>query len=474
VFIWEPIIQEQGLVIFFNCAAIYFASYSIFKKQNKSFLFLSGIFFACAYYSRQTGLAPFISLFFFILFFEKFRILKIVKKYYLIILGFFTIASLFFIFYLQYMSITDLFVTNINPFYLLIVSFKHIITNVTLNNSVEQGNFNLGLQDISTTKKLFSATVQYNYVLIISFIVLLMILFLQMIWPKQRNKNEIHKMLFFMFWSLITALFYVYHYFYRGFFPQYIREFQIPLVVTFAFLVFYFVRKSIEDDRILSWIIFTFGVSISLGLLYHFVIKSYPSKIFTVVLCSIFFTLIILFKQFKKSKKIKIPKFEKWLFWGLLMLITGVFIYTFSNCGRFLSIHYQAIWSPKVIDKVVSYINANSDETDGVLAGSPIWAIESSRSIVPPYSHPMIFKEGISAEINQEILNIFRNDPPKIVVVDKYTREVFFDCFHWMEKIVKKYYLLQASYSELEYEIIEVYKLKKEVYNKTIAISISE
>jgi len=466
VFIWEPIIQEQGLVIFFNCAAIYFASFSIFKKQYKPFLFLSGILFACAYYSRQTGLASIIALFLFLLFFEKFKIMKIFRKYHMLALGFLTLPGLFFAFYLQYMSIGDILNTNINPLYLVVVSLKNIITHTASYNPIGQNNFNLALQDSLTTKRLLHATLRYNYVLVVSYLVLLALVFLQIVWIKQRNRNEFHKMLFFVFWPSITALFYGYHYFHRGFFPQYIREFQIPLVMVFGFLVFYLARKSVEDDMILGWIVFMFGVTVGSWLLYCFIITSHPSMIYTVLLSGLFLTLVASFKLSRKHGGIQIPQFEKCLYWSFLVLLTGTFIYTFSLSGRLLSIHYQSLWSPKMINKVVSVIKRNSSESDGVLAGSPIWAIQSGRRIIPAYAHPMTLKLGVSPETNRDILESVLNDPPRIVVVDWFTREIYFDCFPWIKKMVDNSYLLQATYSELDYETIEVYKLNKGVCNK--------
>jgi len=492
--VFSPLVREEPLAILFSIIGFYFfTSLLLNSPQKNKHLFLSGVFIALAYYSRQTNLAMFfaILLFFFLVlvFFE--RNVFIFKAIGVFGAGFFCVSLFFFIIFAGIHDFSTIWDSQINPFQIILKNLKNILISFQIiqPESIEPQTFRFVGQEWNKTVDNFKQTVNINLFLFVGLVLAFFKMIFFIIKRIKKEQFEILGLLLLFSWLFGLTLFYGFHFIQRGYFVQYIREFLPPIIILTSFIlkdkilniaqhikfcrtVFIFVISSV----LVFWIYNLFempmpskvshvilGTIIMIGILVIIKINENRKRtifilsgiVFIFILLTLFppiqnkgvllgFALVILiFSIWLLNSKLWRIRTDTLLNFVFLSFFFGSLIYGSAESGRLIDMSYKCGWSPQALDKVVDHVTKNSSENDKMMSGVLVWSFQSKLNPFPSHGHPDLFSAGIPDYIKQELEDGFTAHSPKFIVDDGY----LFPNYHLIEDQLK--HVLQNNYQLL-------------------------
>jgi hypothetical protein len=109
----------------------------------------------------------------------------------------------------------------------------------------------------------------------------------------------------------------------------------------------------------------------------------------------------------------------------VMTLAAGAAVLSMQRAGRVLSVSYQCVWPPDLLEPVATLIRQQSRPDETVMSGAVVWAFEAGRRPFLLISHPLKFLARHVPQERAEIEAGLATVPPKIVVLDGYTERTF-------------------------------------------------
>jgi hypothetical protein len=517
--LWSVIVHTQPVSVLLSCIGMYCVVFYIKNEKSVTPLILGGAFFSLAYYVRESALAMLLATFFYFLVTYRDNLKKFIKTYGAILAGFFIICVGAFAYYMQFVNLSWIWNSSVNPFYLVVRSLSKIFLSVKANLG-EGDNFRLNDQPWSSTIGEVFATLHFNSFLYIGLLFSILVLG-YLLFIKRSDEKHIKGILSFIYllylWVLSLAIFYFYWLLHRGFYMQYFEELLPPLVILLAFVVVYCLSELRLSDRLLNKTV-TIGLLLAFVFIFHnkflhgirfnstlmglYVLST------VLVLASFWFfpkltlkrrlyasmfylglfvlSLVVLKQTYGKS-----PHFIRMLLYLALLaltyftvftisqarlkrdlreslgfilvsLVVSAFVLSFALSGSRMHLGFASTWSPSVVKEASDYIKLNSNGNADIMSGGVIWEFESGRRPFMNLSHPTAFRPGISAEMVHNIEQHMRETPPQFIVLDGYTEQTYLRHIKSLWTIIDDKYKNRKNLENGSRYPVKIYELTKD------------
>ena len=511
---FSSIAKMENNVIFLGCLGILF--YIHFWEKNKfAFLAMSGVALGLAYYVRQSSLAVLMTVMLTIILVNGKNISKTIKQISIFLVGFFSIACLVLIFYLNYMDLNAFWNSgNLNPFILVLDGFSKIISCFTADPSSQlQQSIGMQGQDMSHYTRYLKDTIKMNLYLVLGLLLFLIYYFKDQLSGNISKENKSIAVYILPIWSMTTFILYGYYFFARGFFPQYATEIFPPLIMCLSYVI---AVKFIPKGKSIMWYLVTIIVFLySVFAFNKFIVKDYPA------LDTYFLTTIslVFIYYFSREKSLTENRKVFWFFASLFLLITtiirlgfvkslilkGVFavsilmllyfilyitvraglirkgkifrnyvamplivstlVFSFSFASFHLGISYDGNWSPRSVKTVERYLKKDSVQGDSLLSGSMIWIINPKIKPFFNITHPAAFRGKVDDSFKKQLENELESNPPNYIVMDGRTEMCYSFVEKFLKALIKERYVKEKEISDVHSANypITIYKLKPSI-----------
>jgi 4-amino-4-deoxy-L-arabinose transferase-like glycosyltransferase len=309
-------------------------------------------------------------------------------------------------------------------------------------------------------------------------------------------------------WISLLAVAYGVQFYTRGFFVDYFREFLPPLVIIFAAWVCNaipaFERKGVLERFIMSALCLSalvfylqaqykdlYGIghhaSLAIALMTVFALAPvFESSARRFAFVSIFLGIVVFivvsrYIPWKAYFSGALPSLSMigvtyGLAWALLRhdvwrvsggygtfvclsLVMATFVVSLSFSATRLDATYTSAWSPKSVEKVASYLKANTSDSDEVISGALIWEVQASRRPFLMISHPLMFEDRISEDQRAAIARNAATHPPRVIILDGYTEMTYVRQVPQIMDLIRARYDLAVTTEPPGY-VVRVYRLR--------------
>lgn len=86
---------------------------------------------------------------------------------------------------------------------------------------------------------------------------------------------------------------------------------------------------------------------------------------------------------------------------------------------------FDGWWSPETVAEVAAHLEETTRPGEEVISGAMIWEFESRRRPFMLISHPLSIRIGVSADRQRQIEDRLRADPPRIIILDGLTEQIY-------------------------------------------------
>jgi len=122
---------------------------------------------------------------------------------------------------------------------------------------------------------------------------------------------------------------------------------------------------------------------------------------------------------------------------------------------------YESTWPPQSVEKIASYVKAQTRDTDEVMSGAVIWEFQASRRSFQMISHPLAFQYGMPEGKKVAIERAAMTRPPKVIVVDSYTEKIYIRQVPRLEELLHARYQFVTDAGPAS-QPVRVYRLAEE------------
>lgn len=508
----SAIVKTEPLTTLLSCLGIYLAILGIaIERKGHLLFFLSGVALSLAFYIRESSLAipVAILLFFMVTYWSRFRLL--LRNYGFIIGGYLSVCLIVFAYYTQFMTVSQILKSPINPLNIIMVSLQNIY-----NSLLPPAEAASNVLELSTsTFESWKLTLSYLHLTLFTHTFLFIgILFSVIILAysifTRREHGDTSKLIFplslLYSWLFGLTIFYLYWTLHRGFFIQYFEEFLPPLTIILAFVIndlftrlrleeslgknitfialalfmVFFSHRTIPDLEVKS-IVYLLATTLGLAFFYFvprlklqrwlyallatgivlvviLKLASVTPYFIRALLYFIFISFVYLVIFLAEGLRLR-SDFKKGLVFIGFSLLLSASVLSFAVSGQKMGVAFDSVWSPKTVELASNYIEMNSNESDEVMSGAVIWELEANRRPFMNETHPLRFIPGMSKEEANKIEEGLANHPPKFIVLDGYTEETYLRHINQLQAIMEDKYELRKVVSGSRYPV-KIYKLK--------------
>jgi hypothetical protein len=449
----------------------------------------------------------------------KWRVWQAVKQFGFFLAGYLAVVALVMGYYSSYLSPKLLLMSGLSPFGLLVLSLGYLTDLIRIpGDSVNDPFFVYSHNRGDSAPGLF---VQYLKVAVYLHSFLLLgalfsaVTFLHQFIHKRQEIGTTHRIapVLVYAWLSFLLLAYGYRFLTQAFFIDYFREFLPPLVIIFAAWVSAWIPSLDEESRVerlilggasLSAILFVaqshykdqfgFGqhssLAIALFALLYFGGK-WESTTRRIVFASVMGALLGLivvgryepFKPYLSGavpsvimiaviyaltwlllEKSTRPSFASYGKFVASSIMFASFVVSVSYSATLLTLKYDSEWSPEVVETVATYIREHTNPQDQVMSGAVIWEFQALRKSFMRISHPLAFAHGIPEEERSTIKEAFELSPPKVIILDRYTQEIYMENLPWLGGVLQsRYQFVVEAGPEVRPAPVKIYQLKEGV-----------
>jgi len=229
---YAAVVQTQPLVLVFSCAAVL-----VLLGRGGWWFALSGALLACAFYVRESSIAiVFAALAW--MFFMRGGGRSLLRQGLPFMAGFTGVVVLVVLFYSQWLSVSEIWHSNINPLRLGISVIEKLVQIVSAESEVRavvSGTLERGMAPAE--KMLGRPPSEANLLLGAQFICFTLVAAAGTLILSLRDRNregDESGFWFLLFWLAWLSVLYGYWFAARGFFPGYLREFEPALAILAA------------------------------------------------------------------------------------------------------------------------------------------------------------------------------------------------------------------------------------------------
>jgi hypothetical protein len=123
-------------------------------------------------------------------------------------------------------------------------------------------------------------------------------------------------------------------------------------------------------------------------------------------------------------------------------VVLGTLVMSLAYSARLLSFSYDSTWSPIALEKTSEYLKNNTRSTDSVMSGAVIWEFQALRKSFLGISHPLSFEHRISEQERERLEAAIKENPPEVIILDKYTERTYFRQIPWLWDLLSSNYNL--------------------------------
>lgn len=500
------IVKTEPLTTLLSCLGIYLAIVGIaIERKGRLLFFLSGVALSLAFYIRESSLAipVAILLFFMVTYWTRFRLL--LRNYGFIIGGYLSVCLIVFAYYTQFMTVSQILKSPINPINIVMVSLQNIY-NALMPRAEAASNV---LGESTSTFESWQLSVSYiNLTLFTHAFLFVGVLFSVIILSRSflmdRSSEVTAKLVFSLSllysWLFILGIFYLYWTLQRGFFVQYFEEFLPPLAIILAFVIYesmarlefqkslkrnmtitlaflpmvFFLHRTVPDWAIKSivYVLFTtIGAAffyfsprlrlkkwlyalLAMGIVSVVILKLASVTPYFIRALLYFILISFVYSAIFAAEGLRIKRdFRVGLVFIGFSLLLSASVLSFAVSGQKMGVAFDSVWSPETVRVVSAYIKMNSKEGDEVMSGAVIWELEANRRPFMNQTHPLNYMRGISEEEANKIKRQLEISPPRFIVLDRYTEETYLRHITQLQTIMDEKYELRKVIAGSRYPV---------------------
>ncbi len=489
ILIWSPVVKTEPLTIFLASAGLLFMLKSYSPSIEKpSWMLLSGICAALAYYVRASALLIPLIIVVYLLFHRDSQPKRFRTRFFLFVLGYVVICLLMGAVFISSLSFREILTSQINPLDTVVYRILHVFDMLPAAERIVEGSgFRILDQNVHYTLVAWRQGLLASLFLFAGGILAFVHFF------THRLKHRANAYLLLGLWTGFILVPYIYQSAFRGFFPQYIVEVLPPLALLTASVSHRLVLKmSLTPQKILA-VLAVFGLLFVLqkalwdyypGLSWVIVVSALLSGavlfrkaaniyavLFIVViagLTGVFFeffeglqinrvlAVCLMFAIF--SAAITLIALIKWkrLFIkpNSIILITAFYM-TALYSGFLLGPSFPGVWPPSVLKRAVKFLKQTGERSDTVLSGGMIWTFESGFFPFLDVSHPTQFLLKEWPDFEKQ----FTQKQPEYIIKERYTERKFTHYWDFIETQIDSSYSLLTSIPAPS-GTVEIYKRK--------------
>jgi len=396
--LWSVVVKTELLETLFVCIGMFLLlGYIKEEKEKYTLLFFSGIFFALAYYVRQSAVVILIASLLIIIFVYKKNIYKTVKTYGVMLLGYFSVVFIIFVCFSSFMGVSATWNSSLNPLSTVMDPIQKItgmVSETTTSGSLGSTHQQPYAQTIADWKWIL----KLNSFLVIGILLFFPILISRFIRKKNTDIFEKDKtsLIFLCLWAIAIFIFYIYYSIRTSFFTPYFGEVLPPLVIILAYGIVFFAA------------------------------------------------------EMKSHEKLK-----KNVGWVCIIVIAILYISSIS----FVNTSFECVWSPETVDDVSQYMKLYSDDGDVVMSGAMIWTLETNTKPFMNITHPLMFLRKMTEDKIKEVEYQMEHDKPKFIVLDGYTEKTYLRHVTKIHDVINESYVLKKEVQGFRYPV-KVYELR--------------
>lgn len=467
---YATVVQTQPVVILFECAAVLI----LLNREGGWWLALSGALLACAFYVRESSIAVVLAALLWF-FFMRGSSRSLLRQGIPFIAGYVGVALAVILLYSQWLSISEIWHSSINPLRLGVEAILAFIPSAStdIGVAVLAGplEVNAGLED-KTAGRPPSGSHLLLGAQFISMILVAAAGALILRFRSQKREGDESKFWFLLFWLFSLVALYSYWFKARGFFPGYLREFEPVLAILAAIgltgavyrfgarralalllpaLVLVLIPLAVVTGQLPFWVEnFTLAVCSGFAVLALLCVGEVPWRKALLPLAGAGIILGILFILRRGGSPMAEASFAALFLTGIILVVIAGMLLRWSGVenigarlllgatafGLALSItgvaekggfDFHGPWPIPVVIRVAEVIEENTEADDEVMSGGVIWSYLADRYPYMKKNHPLGFHniKGDSEEADMFYQNYLAN-PPAIVVLDGQTKRTWY------------------------------------------------
>ena len=468
---FATVVQTQPLAILFVCAAVLI----LLNREGGWWLALAGALLACAFYVRESSVAVVLAGLLW-LFFMRGDSRSLLRQVIPLIAGYFGVALAVILLYSQWLSVSEIWHSPVNPLHLGDKAILALLSFVSTDTGIgvvpaAPPEVTAGLEDRTLGRppswsKLLLGAQFISMILVAAAGALILRL------CRQKREGDESKFWFLLFWLFLLVALYTYQFKSRGFFPGYLREFEPPLAILAAIgltgavhrigvrralalllpaLVLVLIPLAVVTGQLPFWVDdFTLAVCSGFAVLMLLCIGEVPWRKALLPLAGAGVILGILFILRRVGSPMAEVSFAGLFFTGAILVVIAGILLRWSgveNIGSRLLMGATAFglalsiigvaekggfgflgpWPIPVVLRVVEVIEENTEPGDEVMSGGVIWSYLADRYPYMKLNHPLgFYRIKVDSEEADKFYQNYLENPPAIVVLDGLTERSWY------------------------------------------------
>jgi len=395
------------------------------EKEETKWLIPAGVLAALGFYVRQSALIVPMAIVLFLVLYGRVSVGDRVKRLFYVAGGYLGVILLVFLYYRQFLTFGEIWVSSLNPIFFVLDSFKSVFLSTGMSAAETAGILEVqsSSQNVQSPYALYYGYViqalRMHLFLIAGSVLALLLGFYRVVVQRRQDFFNNRSMIIYL-WITLMTLAYVYYFRARGFYIDYFREFFPPLVMlSAAWLTGAFpdLEKGNNAFR------FTLVAGVVLIVLFMVILK-FKNLIPTKGVSLLLLVSLAIFQLYRwKRHGFKLNEIASVLSAAVVLAILG---YNLAYTAKRTHVRYDSNWPPSSVVAVSDYIAQHTDSTDTVISGAVIWELASKRMPFMNISHPLEFGFTLPKERRTALRNAIYQKPPKIIVMDGVTERTYY------------------------------------------------
>lgn len=500
---WAPVVKTEPLAALLACLCIFFMA-DMLKNQDTQpgKMFVAGLFGAAAFYVRQPTVSlPMVMILASLVLVNQSWLHRI-KQISWFLGGFLTPVLLIWAFYLNYMSLNELFFSQLNPLNLILNRALDLLGLLPESmHVVDSEGYRILDQEVAQTLANLTQTALFILPLVLGTLAALFVR------PQKSSANPdlanaTQTLGLLYLWALVGIVLYGYQAITRGFFSQYGTEIYLPMILLTSFAVVKAAQK-IASTNLAGFFLSSGGILIFIYLAQKKMWQFYPGPMAYLILAGLLAGLcLVLISANGQRARIALIWFlasipaalgyyllsflrinealtmilalvifalGALMLWSAFrvstatagresVLVPTIFIagvLSVAISGTKIGPSYDCIWSLSALEKMDVVLGRENSPAGQVLSGAMIWQLESHTPSFQDVAHPTEFLK--KRWQNFEIL--FAENPPALIVLDGYTERKFQKYWRFLSAKIASDYNPIANITGSKYPIV-IYKHK--------------
>jgi len=514
------IIKTEPLSTLLTCISVLALSI-FFRRNNSTWIVLSGITSALCFYVRQSAvIIPVLAVIFMCFIVPKSRSSEMTKPLLFYLISYIATVSVIVGFYFSIAGFNQKLLTELNPFGFVFITIKKGFSMTT-------GMFDPGLE-ISTAngverfplrfpffwRNIKDALTMHLFLILGAVLVFMSVIRKRLKIPSKKSKEMNVACGILFTWLLLLGCSYSFFLYLKGFHIDYFREFLPPLSLLFAVWVRSVVIKDAIHEHLVAWLWACLGVLlclISLNVLFPkafsrgavtgvgvalFVLAYYTSSVIVnrkkvFVLCVVVLTSAIILSSAFQTPLYFSGKVTRLVLLSAVVLLPGLFVrvprgeylkvfltpmvcsvvagaivFSMSASMKIVNWSYSAPWPPASLDDTAAFLKAHTSSNDRVMSGAVIWEVQSNRRPYLSISHPLELTKKINKTQLKELEKNIKSNGPEVIILDGYTEKTYLRQIPWLRVYIDAHYLMVHRSEGGKYPV-EIYLKKKSLAKKS-------